>query len=567
MIFINMNRQRILFLLAALLSVLSSCTKNEVGSAAGREYEEGTPVTLYFEALAPEMLSTRSVADVTDLQIMVFDENQQFITRSKAILEDVQVIPGQPLRVRKFRVTLPSSSKKRYVHFIGNYDWTNFPTNYELMYANGGTVLPMLVSKGPTNYWARLVLPQGIFPGAFGERVDLLRNKAKISVNNTRPAEFRLDGFTVYHCPDKGNTIVFKFDPATLTYTFPEGIVSEPAGIGVLPPPAVAPYPDGIQLFERDQQNSPASEKIFVIVKGSYKGARVGYYKFDLLKKETVGGITTEKLYDIMRNTHYALNVAIINTGKATQAEAASGPADNNMLSSIELTDYPGISDGIASLEVDKVGEVYVNPGIFRVQVTYNPDIRNPSGADNSAVTATLLDPSGRPVVSDSYVYNFNYNKQTGMLEVQIVNLPTGTNRLEYTIHLEAKSGASVITKDIPLVLRPPFTFNASLTSLSSADNGEVLISFDVPPALRNTIFPYEVAITTKKLYPNIDAGKDDNIILKTGGGTYKYIYKVLDTQKGTRVTLHFKRSAASETETIVLESNRFVTQVLALYR
>lgn len=109
-------------------------------------------------------------------------------------------------------------------------------------------------------------------------------------------------------------------------------------------------------------------------MKGQLLGKREGYYKIDLVKLDPSTGETS--YYDVIRNFHYRVIVNnVANEGYATAEEAARNPAGNNLFASVELADYPSVSDGTNTLDVELLGATFVSPSTFYHQgILYRRD-------------------------------------------------------------------------------------------------------------------------------------------------------------------------------------------------
>src|SRR5690606_15040261 len=110
-----------------------------------------------------------------------------------------------------------------------------------------------------------------------------------------------------------------------------------------------------------------AEKKIFIIIKASLNGAAPAYFKLDAMRNKESG-----ILYDIFRNRIYRFVVeSVAANGYSTAADAAINPAANNVLGSVELRDYPSISDGTSFLRIEKAAEVFIQPNTFVTQIDY----------------------------------------------------------------------------------------------------------------------------------------------------------------------------------------------------
>ena len=208
--------------------LLTSCVDSSLDTIIDTNNEIGTvgkEIVYDFSIHIPEhqVVSTRSGEDITELYLLVFDENGRFLSRNKAIMEATQNIDG--VVVRKFKVVLLSSDKKRSIHFVANYDnWENFPATHEILHTDEGSVIPRMKSAG-TTYWGRFdfnMLEETSFDN---KRFPLLRNKAKIVVELdliTDALPFQIFEYAVYNAPALGTVAPFKYDEEEIYLVLPK---------------------------------------------------------------------------------------------------------------------------------------------------------------------------------------------------------------------------------------------------------------------------------------------------------------------------------------------------------
>lgn len=562
-------------------ALLGSCTTEDrfVQEEENRVLPDGTPFDATFGGFADGMVirtlrATGNEPDqITDLRLLVFDENRRFLYSRKAVLgaivndnkPDADHLPdGEKNDIEQmmhFTANLVSSSRTRYIHFIANHDWNGFPQDYFIEGVTDGELIGgMLTQK--TEFW-RMVTFNGLQQATInGKVIKLLRNNAKVSVTmDDEVTNFTYSGFTVYNAPDKATVAPFIFDEEDFSYQFPTTPQTPtiPAGVTHLAPEEIAPYPDGYNLFEVLNASSPTPA--FIIMKGQLQGKREGYYKIDLVKVD-IGddqnpGTGVTYFYNVVRNYHYRVTVShVANEGYATAAEAARNPAGNNLFASVELADFPSVSDGKNTLDVEKLGGTFVSaPAEFTTQVLYTGGIQNvkyfPSWDTNDAYLG-------------DYVFTPGEDVNEGTLTIPVKQVPTDRT-LEYSVNVVAKSASSeIITRKITLYLRSPYDFHESIVSGGSTTGSKVTISFDVPATMNKSSVPFDVLIETKELTP--DTAFDDAMILVLKNGKYYYRYTVKDdTSIGKRIDLHFTRNRNNQSDQIHLTSDYYNPVTLTL--
>ena len=529
-----------------LILLFMGCSEHSLPSEPTKNNKETTDFTFSVFIPEEERVDTRSVESIRNLQLLVFDENRRFISRHQAVLEGVA-----SAGILNYKVTLVTSTTKRYIHFIANYtDWNSFPPSSELIDVDEGDIITKLNSSDVT-YWNRRILNR-IDESTFkGETVQLIRNKAKVSLNN-EAAGFIVSEFSLYNTPARGTVATYEFNYESKILEFNYDIITEVEGVELLPPQRVNyNTQQSINLFNKN--NREAVDKAFLIVKGAYGSNPESYYKIDFTNKEDEG-----LLYNFVRNHIYTVTIKKVETqGFSSEEEAASNPAINNIYTSIELKEYPIISDGKSVLEVDKISEVFVEQGIFETQIKYYPDITSPI-TDYSSVDVKLCG-------NDAYGYlsDLNYDKQTGRFSVKVNKVPTD-RVLKYLIQVKANSSnPTVLIRYIYLTLRSPYDFNLVLTSeANKGQRGKVTISFEVPSLIADHLFPFDIYFTTKELFPD---PLYKEMILDIKDKKIRYAYQIGKESRGQEVTLHFLRSSSNKTDTIKVSSRYIPDKILKL--
>lgn len=554
---------------------LASCDaafegEDDLGGS-GTTLPEGSPVAYSFGGFTDDegkvSLKSQSegeeLTEMDNLRLLVFDENGNFIYSRKAVLEgnlpslpsdDASYLPDYDKKgvnhAKKFSVTLLSSSKKRYIHFIAHHDWTDFPQDYFLEGQSQGQIIPSLITK-KKEYW-RLLELNGLDENTLKDKViKLLRNKARVSIEytpNPIDTKFEIQEFSVYNVADRGTVAPYVFTQL-LDFSFPSSPKKPtiPAGITYSDLPFDR-YDGGVDIFEHSNAEDKPS---FVILKGKLQGYNPGYYKIDLKKFDESTGITS--LYDLVRNYWYQVNIqSVLNGGYATAAEAAANPAGNNLFASLEMESYPSVSDGKNTLSIETMEAVFV-----KTPAKYQSEIYYTAGIDN---VLHYLDFDDQ--IKDEYIQDITFNKtygdaNTGLFTVNFKKIPANeTIKLPITLVARPNAGiaSGIITRKINLILRPPYSLGASLQTNGTAAGSRVTITFNVPGTIPSSFFPYEVFIETKALTPEEGQGISYDIM----NGKYYLKYMVSEDIKGSFKTLNFKRNVANQNETITIKSALF---------
>ena len=504
------------------LIVIAGCSQDAI-TIPEQHVQEGEEITVSFTTIIPEFKTvvTRANGGVNDMYLLVFDENGNYIARRAATLS------GQTSTGGTFKAQLPSSTNKRIIHFISNYDWEGFNDTPGL---NEAAVVAILSTQNVT-FWSRVELNNGISATSFsGVTVSMLRNQAKISVIN-EAAELAYDGFTIHNTPNRGTVA-----PYSSTTGFAEGTITEPLNVTLTSAQIAGISTDEKYLFER--KNAYATNISTVIVKGTYSGQQY-YYKIDLIDAD-------KNRYDIERNYHYIVKIQTVTRAGYTNFEdALSGASHNNTALDPIIEKYPIISDGKSKLEVEKTLVILTQPNQqFSVWAKYFPEMDS-EVFDNSEVSVSLQ--SNNTSISGS----INFDSNTGVITA------TGLNLLP----LEQGEARIIVTKGdlartIRVVLRTPFEFdpitinNQNPATITNGQNIDATLKFNIPDDFPEDLFPLPIRIYTNGLYPAA-AGLE----MLVEGDQIHYIYRA--TQSGEQ-TVEFKTNKSNNEEVVALKADYF---------
>ena len=571
------NRYRV-YLLIFIVALLASCSTEQEEIIRGVEVvPEDTPIEVLFAGYTGEMeggnIKTRvnSSSSIQNLRLLVFNENGDFLYSRKAVLagetdapnEDRAYLPDEKKesieKIKLFSVQLLSSTKKRYIHFIANYDWADYPQDYFLEGRSQGQIIPQLTTTKTSVFWQQVEV-NGIHENSFnGKVIKMLRNAAKIHVNYIgNVSDFSFEGFTIYNCYDRGTVAPYFFNNQDLSFYFPQKPTEPtiPSDVKLMKRPDFAFYPEGVDVFEH---SNTENQSLFILIKGRYKNKRTGFYKIDLTEFHTE--LATTSLHSLIRN--HLLNIDIkmvLNEGYETEEMAVNSPAGNNIFSSIEMEGFPTVSNGKETFSVGVVEAVLVKaPVKFSSKVFYS------AGMKNVKLYGDWEDDHHAQYVKD---LSFNIPDSTsneGEVVLEFKEIPKDET-LKFRLKLVAQPHkgmtSSIITRDINVYIRPPYDFNAKIETYGLyAAGSRATISFDVPSTLSESLFPFDVYIHTKHLTPV--AGQGMSLI--TGHRTYFVKYTVQKPQRGQKVTLEFSRNLSYTMENITLISDYFDQEIVLL--
>uniref|UniRef100_A0AB33JB62 Major fimbrial subunit protein N-terminal domain-containing protein n=1 Tax=Prevotella sp. GTC17260 TaxID=3236796 RepID=A0AB33JB62_9BACT len=578
--------------------MLTSCSSDILESLGGGDTTDGVPVTLTFAAAMPgQGVTTRSTRDIKNLTLLVFNEKHRYLYRAKATLDKVEPAPigitflphglaHGPVdnEVYKFTVTLMTSTKPRIIHFVADYDNLDgkLADDQTLEGADEGEVIPRIVSTDMEDYsyWQSFKFDKIDNTIFNGKAFELLRDKARIEVKNEPNSGFELKGFNIHNAPDRG-TIAPYISKAALNpngpremyrdvlYTFPLDPTETtlPPGIVLKNLGDVTKNLAPLRLFDYSNSQAEANKQMSVILYGKGKADKdYAYYKLDIVRdvyadpKNKTGYIGAQR-FDIIRNNSYVVKVVSANgKGYSTYAEAVRQPASNNLFGSVELQEYSDVTDGEFTLIVDNTNAIMTLPGHFYSPITFvGANLEKPAEHVDVYYNGKVADGH---IDGDDYIDHAEYNKTTGVLHVNVTNIPTDIDKT-YTFNVVASPPNSVthIQRTITLILRKRYDFKLKLTDTDPArkQGSPVNLTFTVPGTLPSTLYPFDIFIAADQLSPLVNNMVNDQMkVLKLGQRTY-YSYTVrTPSTTDQEVTLHFQRTRTDGTCDVTAISGNF---------
>lgn len=576
--------------------------------------QEGDSITLTGSLMMPDMVrETRStVGDVEKLYLFVFDENHRFVQRATAQLTSGDRTPGAEThmpggktavldnRVRNFSVKLLATSRKRIIHFVANYDMlANRQEDYLLKDMDEGQFMSGLQAQylGKPTLW-RAFSFNGLSATSFNNRVfHLLRNQAEVQLVMAPNVNFELSGFCLHNAPRRGtvapyvakqelsNTepdehyrdVLYSFPttPDEPTLTSDKNVYDVLSANGDISPEGWKTNKSNIALFEYRNSEADRDKQVSVIMYGKVRLngrlERAGYYKIDLKEDVTVGGnYVGSDPYDIVRNHLYKVTVTnVANKGYETLQQALDAPAGNNIFASVELQDYPQISDGKYKLDVGKTEVILTKPSTFETNISFVKVGQESNNLLGNVNVYYKRKPVATAFNNDPYIQSASFSN--GKLTIVTRN-PYPAQRKSYKFLVvgdnKDANNPSRILRTINVTLRQPYQFNASLTNSSgqtSAQGKLMELAFDVPGSIPAQLFPYTVLIEAKGLTPLKDDYTNQNIKLVIRNKKIFYEYTVVTPTNGQkrRETLYFKRNASSAAVGAVLSADLFADQTI----
>lgn len=523
---IMINKHTILtnYILALLLGlIVVSCT-TKIDELEGSDNNREFTFSAELKIVTPAIASTRNgeIGELQSLRLLVFDENNQFLYSRVAVLGGI----NPTNQSYSYSVKLISSTQKRTIHFIANYDWDGFEQDYFLEGVDAGYILGSMITDKST-YWSLTEFEQLNKQTLNQVSIKLVNNQALISVESNAP-DFQFAGFKVYYAYDRGTVASFDVDE--------QGQVNFFKDVGQLKPTIPSKYKmeimDDFQLISRkvfERVSSSGQEPLFILIKGAHNGVDYHYYKIDLKKFDDATGIT--QLYDILRNHAYNIKITrVVGPGYDTEDKAAKAPASNNIFASLELKDFNAISNGKHELVVDILTQTLVkHPYTFEITTGYT------EGLTKVKYHSSWGD-------DDPYLEPLDSSKsREGKIAVTTKQIPRDRTIVR-TIDILASSdgqGQDIITRQVKLILQPPYNFSSSHII---RDGGKVDVYFNLSEKLDTSVYPLDIFVKADKLTP-ITSENGSNMVLVYIDGSYFYRFTFRERPPIQQQVLHFKKN------------------------
>lgn len=566
--------KRTIYVLVALFGVLAwltSCRQDSIPSPP-TEAREGY-VTLRFHADIPVMseVVTRSVDPdgngVQNMTLFCFDAYGLFITTATATIVAVDEESGS------FSAEVPENT--RTIHFLANQNMTEFQEDDFRNRSESEVMAVLEGSSGRMIYWARFACNAADDSSiraqleADGGSITLIRNHARISIDNPVNEWLVVTGFEVYNTNAFGT--VAPYHPETgFDFVWPSNdspFVTLPINQAKMSDISEVSTSDEQYIFENENR---ADDPVSVIVRGhlpTESESEDRYYRVMLLDDQG------EQLL-IRRNFHYKLHIkGTLSFGQPTFEAATTAAATNNVWISIS-DNVNEVEDQNYVLTVAQTNYVLGEDdadGIYTLRYT----LQGKNGTqitDSDIPSVSWLDDNR--VASPGVGNTFHVVDGVGDGQIQISLLPLGNNeKLEGT--LLVKKGRLQRKIKIIVIKEQQFTpswVGTRVWGVIDDDNptqnrAHVTVMFTIPENCPSELFPLRVLVSTNELDIRSAAGVSLPVITsgeegygEPNGIGYKYVYQV--NEPGIQ-RIYFQNVLSQEdnaTGTIRLEAEHFET-------
>ena len=539
--------KRVSYIFAALLSVAMIACQHDVDIVVPEV--DTTPegwVKVEFTANAPVMteVAVRGVdpdgIDIQNLTLFCFNDYGLYITHVEATLNPAIETPSLS---GTYEATIPEDT--RIIHFVGNQNPNLYEPEMFVNRTEDEIQDDMVGASGMIIYWSRFIFSnegsqqQQLATVNGGEGIRLIRNQAKITVENPTNEFITISGWAITNIHAYGTTAPYhpnkRFPTEGTAFVWPgEDFVTLPENrIKMSDITDVTTKPEQY-IFEHE---NTLQDPISIILKGRPTGGSEELY-YRVMIIDEMG----EQLM-VRRNHHYKLNITgKLTYGSRTFEEALLAPATNNIWVAVDdwvnEVSYQGVSLAVDQTNVvlgeDRAGQTLeLGYTITGSSTLTSADIAEVSWVD------------GNHVASHNFNHTFNPNGNEGRGTITIQLHEMGDSAM-LEGKLIVKKGRLQRTINIVLIKTQKFTPVWAATQIYGGEIGELAtFKFNVPEDF--PFFPFNVYVsvnsldvrteTTGRTLPVVHKGNEGWYGVDNGLG-YKYVYTV--TEPGTqRLYMH----------------------------
>ena len=510
--------------------------------------------------------------DVNNMTLFCFNEFGLYISS-----EEAQLVPGSKSEdgiseSGEYTVVVPNHT--RIIHFLANhskglYDASEFPGQTESM-----VIANMEGGSGMLVYWSRFVADatssktieeqlrdlKYTINGTTYNGIKLIRNQAKVTIENWETDKFVVTGFRTVNIPAFGTVAPhhpnLKFDIVE-NWESTEDFVTLPNNQALMSDISDINTKSADYIFESENSGD---KLISVIIKGHAKGKTEKDDKYYRVVMQNDDGSN----FMIRRNHHYNINITgMLTYGQDSFEKALTSPASNNAWISIDEW-VNEISDGVETLWVEQTSYVLSSDIYAGTDWSFPYKYTKNRVGDSVAPTVTWIDNN----VAYSNITN-NYNKSTGEGSVTLRLYPMYEGNEQQIGTLLIKHGKLQRKVTIYIIRTQKFTPSWISAQVYGVAEEHVTLMFTIPETCPDALFPFTVLISVNHLDVRSDSGQQLPVYIKGEEGyfgadwegiNYKYAYTVTEPGKH-RLHMHsILKHKDGDTEEVHLEADFFET-------
>lgn len=505
--------------------------------------------------------------DVQNLILFCFNDYGLYITHIPATLNPAVETPSLS---GTYKAIIPEDT--RIIHFVGNQNPDLLDANMFYNRTEDEIQDDMVGASGMIIYWSRFIFSndgsfqQQLINANNGEGIRLIRNQAKVSIENPHNSYIDISGFVVTNIHAFGTTA-----PYHTQYRFPSVNNTEASNF-------VWPGDDFVTLPQNREKMSDITDVYTKTEEYIFEHENSMHNPISIILRGKPAGGDEELYYRVMvidengeqmmirRNHHYKLNITgKLTYGSKTFEEALTSPATNNVW--VAVQDWVNeVSFGDTTLAVEKTDVVLgedMAGGALKLHYTITNSSRNVTAEDEAEIEWM----TGNTVAAHSINTQFELNGSTGNGTITLQLLEMGdAPMLKGT--LIVRKGRLVRYINVTLIKTQKFTPAWAATQIYGGEVGELAtLKFTIPEDF--PFFPFKVYVsvnsldarteTTGRSLPVVSSSDEDYYGVDNGLG-YKYVYNV--TEPGTqRIYFHnVLTHSDGGSDNIMLEAEFFET-------
>ena len=522
----------------------------------------------------PTSVTTRAVdpdgLDVNNMTLFCFNEFGLFISTETATIKQHLSVDGIS-DSGIYTAQIPSHT--RIIHFLGNhseglYDETNFPGQTESM-----VIANMEGGSGMLVYWSRFEMKDNgtsmhdqlsaityKIGNTTYKGVKLIRNQAKISIENWNTSYFTVTGFRTVNIPAFGTVaphhpqhhfhIVENWESTEDFITLPnnQALMSDIVDINTK---------NEDYIFETENSGD---RQVSVIIKGHNAGETVDKY-YRIVMQNADGSN-----FMIRRNHNYNIQI----TGRLTYPsdsfeQALVAPATNNAWISIDEW-VNEIADGNKTLWVEQTSYVLASDQYagtdFTIKYKYTENNNGVSEQDKPMVT--WIDNN---VAYDNITNNYNTSTGDGTITLRLYPMYEGNEQQVGSFIIKQGKLQRKIT--VYVIKTQHFTPSWISTQVYGVAKEHVTLMFTIPETCPEALFPMTVLVSVNHLDVRSESGQQLPVYVKGEEGyfgqdwdgiNYKYALTVSEPGKH-RLFMHtLLEHEDTDIEPVHLEAEFFET-------
>ncbi len=566
--------KRLIYILLVIMALVPmSCVREDLPQPETEAVPEGYMKIEFAANIAdPTSVNTRAVDPdglaLNNMTLFCFNEFGLFISTETATIKQHISVDGIS-DSGIYTAQIPSHT--RIIHFLGNhseglYDATNFPGQTESM-----VIANMEGGSGMLVYWSRFEMKDNgesmhkqlselryTIAGKNYEGIKLIRNQAKISIENWNTSDFTVTGFRTVNIPAFGTVaphhpqhhfhIVENWESTEDFITLPnnQALMSDIVDINTK---------NEDYIFETENSGD---RQVSVIIKGH--NADETEDKYYRIVMQNADGSN----FMIRRNHNYNIQI----TGKLTYGmntfeEALVAPATNNAWISIDEW-VNELTDGVRTLWVEQTSYVLASDQYagtdYLIKYKYT---ENDEGV-STPPTVTWIDNN---VAYDNITNNYNTSSGEGTITLRLYPMYEGNEQQVGSFII--KHGKLQRKVTVYVIRTQHFTPSWISTQVYGVAEEHVTLMFTIPETCPEALFPMTVLVSVNHLDVRSESGQQLPVYVKGEEGyfgqdwdgiNYKYALTVSEPGKHRLFMQTLLKHKDTDIEPVHLEAEFFET-------